>query len=88
MSFTRSFNVISYATQTIRQSPPIGVLSKNMQYKTAKELATEWRVTPESVRRWARIGAIECVRVGKLLRFPIDATPDFNIINKKGPKTK
>jgi hypothetical protein len=59
-----------------------------MEYKTAKELAAEWRVTPESVRRWARIGAIECVRVGKLLRFPIDATPDFNIINKKGLKTK
>lgn len=88
MSFTRLFNVISYATRTIRQSTPIVVYIKNMEYKTAKELAAEWRVTPESVRRWARIGAIECVRVGKLLRFPIDATPDFNIINKKGLKTK
>nr|DAW51645.1 MAG TPA: hypothetical protein [Caudoviricetes sp.] len=28
MSFTRLFNVISYATRTIRQSTPIVVLSK------------------------------------------------------------
>lgn len=44
------------------------------QYVTCHELATLLRVTPDTLRRWARSGAVPVLRVGeKTLRFNPEA---------------
>jgi excisionase family DNA binding protein len=37
---------------------------------TVNEVATRLRVSPESVRRWARQGRLRAVKVGRQLRIP------------------
>lgn len=36
---------------------------------TTAELAAEWKVHPQTIRRWVRLGALTRTRVGSLHRF-------------------
>ena len=40
---------------------------------TADEVAARFRVTPASVRKWARAGRIPSFRLGTVYRFDLDA---------------
>lgn len=46
-------------------------------FLSANEIARRLSVTPLSVYRWARMGRIRPVRIGRLLRFPQEEVERF-----------
>jgi len=48
----------------------MGLRSSHLEFVTAEDVAHEFDVTPETVRRWAREARIPCIRPSlKILRF-------------------
>ncbi len=44
---------------------------------SANEIARRLSVTPLSVYRWARMGRLRPIRIGRLLRFPVEEVERF-----------
>lgn len=44
---------------------------------SANEVARRFSVTPLSVYRWARMGRLRPIRIGRLLRFPVEEVERF-----------
>ena len=46
-------------------------------FLSANEVARRLSVTPLSVYRWARMGRLRPIRIGRLLRFPLEEVERF-----------
>ena len=52
-------------------------LTPGSKYYSVEELAHWLKVTPQTIRNWAKQGQLQGIRVGKLWRFTPEAVKNF-----------